>query len=140
MSLQDIRLLAAAYPGAFAAVSSMTAVNYHHGYSMAFAPFPYQTSADQIAALDCSLRHHHRILQEETLGRPSMPASVVAAAAAVSSGAAHGSGMMDALLGDGKVVQRSSPAPGSEMSSFSFLDSPDHIKNVESLNSSGMCF
>ncbi|BFZ17576.1 hypothetical protein BsWGS_20615 [Bradybaena similaris] len=127
MSLQDIRLFAAAYPGAFAA---MSAVNYHHGYSVPFPQFNYQTPADQIAALDCSLRHHHRMLQEDSSGRPTVSASVVGAA-----GPVHG--LMDNLLGERKTPHRLSPTSGPDMASFSFLDSPEHGKMSDSLNSSG---
>ncbi|CAG5135307.1 unnamed protein product [Candidula unifasciata] len=132
MSLQDIRLFAATYPGAFAAMSSMTAVNYHHGYSMSLPQFGYQTPADQIAALDCSLRHHHRMLQDDPSGRSTMSASLVSAP-----GSVHGGGLMEGLLGERKTPQRLSPTSGPDMNSFSFLDSPDHGKISDSLNSSG---
>ncbi|XP_059159679.1 homeobox protein unc-4 homolog [Physella acuta] len=131
MSLRDMRLLAAAYPGAFAAVSSMAAVSYHHGYPMAFPPFPYTTAVDQIAALDCSMRHHHRLMQEESSGRNKVSASVVSGGPT----AGHGNGMMESLMLDRKTPQRMSPA--SDMGAFSFLDSPDHGKLGDSLNSSG---
>ena len=111
MSLQDMRLLAAAYPGAFAAVSSMAAVGFHPhtnpnhplhplhrhqqqhpGYPLAFPGFPYPSpTAEQMAALDCSVRnqranlhiHHQRLLQEETSAR--LQAASAASSATISS-------------------------------------------------------
>ncbi|KAH9488367.1 hypothetical protein Btru_063338 [Bulinus truncatus] len=142
MSLRDMRILAAAYPGAFAAVSTMAAVNYHHGYPLGFPHFPYQTAADQIAALDCSMRHHHRMLQEESSGRGQVSASAVAAAVAASvggPGASHGNSLMENLMMERKSPQRMSPVTNAEMSAaFSFLETSDSVKLTEALSSAGV--
>ena len=115
-----MRLLAAAYPGAFAAVTSMSAVGGFHphhphpglrGGGPPFPPFPFQTPVDQMAALDCSMRQHHqRMLQEETSARAS------AAAGGSPSGV---EGMT------GEKLRRTSPLGQLEMSQINFLDSPD---------------
>ncbi|KAK7003892.1 homeobox protein unc-4 [Biomphalaria glabrata] len=130
MSLRDMRLLAAAYPGAFAAVSSMAAVNYHHGYPLGFPTFPYQSAADQIAALDCSMRHHHRMMQEESSGRGQVTSS------SVGPGGSHGNSLMENLMLERKSPQRVSP--NVDMGAFSFLEASDNSKLADALSSAGV--
>lgn len=132
MSLQDIRLLAVAYPGAFAAVSSLAAVNYHQRYSMPFSSFAYPSTVDQLAALDCTVRHRHRILQEESSGRTARTGSMAA------SGKVHSSGLVESPAVDRRSMTTLSPLPASDVNSFSFLDSSEHMKISEPLVSSGM--
>ncbi|CAG5129032.1 unnamed protein product [Candidula unifasciata] len=127
MSLEDMRLLAAAYPGAFAAVSSLTAINYHHGYSLPL-PFVYPSPANQLSALDCSVRHHRHILQEESPMRPAVSPSVIR------SSATPGTGKIKAFQGVRKTLKRSPTA--SAIHAYSFLDATKDDKFSEAANSS----
>lgn len=127
-----MRLLAAAYPGAFAAVSSLTAMNYHHGYSLPLQ-FVYPATANQLSALDCSIRHHRHILQDEVSARPALSPTMRGPSAT------PGAAKINAFPAVRKTLKKSPSV--SDISAFSFLDSTKQEKFSEAIHSSGRwCF
>ena len=177
-----MRLLAAAYPGAFAAVSSMAAVGFHPhaspnhplhplhrhqqqhpGYpALAFPGFPYPSpTAEQIAALDCSVRnqranlhiHHQRLLQGETSARlqaasvsttaaasssssPPLSQPLPSSSSSVSAAAASMAAVSPASSSSAAVPSGSRAVLNSEMLLDSLLG-PDHRKTPQ-LQSTGL--
>ncbi|RUS79905.1 hypothetical protein EGW08_012343 [Elysia chlorotica] len=159
MSLQDMRLLAAAYPGAFAAVSSMAAVGFHPhnnpnhplhplhrhqhqlpGYPLPFPGFPYPApTAEQMAALDCSVRnqraslhiHHQRLLQEETSARLQAAASSATSSSAMASSSSSptttASSALPSSSSSSAAASSSSVVPASASSPASSSSAPSSI-------------